>query len=350
VIRVSNLSKDLGEFVLQDVTLKIEKGEYFMVLGPTGSGKTILLETIAGIYQPDRGRIHLNGHDVTGLPPRERGVGMVYQDYMLFPHLTVAENIAFGLRWKKAHQRKAPRTVEELAELLGVRSLLHRYPGTLSGGEQQRVAIARALIVEPDVLLLDEPLSALDAKTKERLRDELLHIHALTKTTVVHVTHGLDEAFLLGHRLAIMNKGQVVQVGEPTEVFCRPNSEFAAEFLGMGNLFKGKAFAENGISRVRVEETDLVSVVHLEGDVHVSVRPEHILLSLAPFTSSARNAFAGPVQRIVDSGPTLQVTMDIGIPLTATVTRRSFEDMELALGKTVHATFKAADVHVFASS
>jgi molybdate transport system ATP-binding protein/molybdate/tungstate transport system ATP-binding protein len=347
MISLSNISKDLGEFVLKDVSLEIERGEYFMILGPTGSGKTILLETIAGVYRPDGGRILLNGVDVTSLPPRERNVGMVYQDYMLFPHLTVEQNIAFGLRWMRPAQTDGNRSVHRLAGLLGVEDLLHRYPGTLSGGEQQRVAIARALIVEPDVLLLDEPLSALDTRTREKLRDELLRLHRLTRTTIVHVTHGFDEAFLLGSRMAVMNRGRVEQVGEPVEVFHHPGSRFAAEFLGIGNLFKGDSLVENGVSRVRIGETELVSTVPLPGRVHAVIRPEHILLSLAPFESSARNTFSGPIRRILDNGTTLQVTVDIGLPLTAALTRRSFEDMALTQGKSVHATFKAADVHLF---
>lgn len=204
-----------------------------MILGPTGSGKTILLETIAGVYRPDSGRVLLNGVDVTSLPPRERNVGMVYQDYMLFPHLTVEQNIAFGLRFMKPAPAGGKRSVRRLAELLGVEALLHRYPGTLSGGEQQRTAIVRALIVEPDVLLLDEPLSALEARTKEKLRDELLRLHRLTHTTIVHVTHGFDEAFLLGNRMAIMNQGRVEQVGEPT---VPPGEECSCTFCELFGL------------------------------------------------------------------------------------------------------------------
>ncbi len=158
MIKIENLSKDLGEFFLRDVSLEINDGEYFMVLGPTGVGKTILLETIAGIYRVDSGRIFLDEQDITDIPPRERNIGMVYQDYTLFPFLTVEKNIGFGLKSRRVSKREIKRRVDELANLLGVSHLLHRYPGTLSGGEQQRIAIARALIMEPKVLLLDELL------------------------------------------------------------------------------------------------------------------------------------------------------------------------------------------------
>jgi molybdate transport system ATP-binding protein/molybdate/tungstate transport system ATP-binding protein len=347
LIRIEHISKDLGEFFLEDVSLEIEAGDYFMLLGPTGAGKTILLETIAGIYRPDRGRIFLNGREITGLPPRDRHIGMVYQDYMLFPHLSVEENITFGLRSKRVPKSKAEEKARNLTELLGVSHLRHRYPGTLSGGEQQRIAIARALVVEPDVLLLDEPLSALDSETKGRLREELRKLHALTHVTIIHVTHSFDEAFLLGNQMAIMRKGNIAQVGAPVDVFSKPNSKFVAEFLGIGNLFKGESVIENGLSLITVENTRMVSVVPKKGSIHVSIRPENILVSLKPIASSARNAFTGPIQNILDGGTIIRITVDVGIPVIAAITRRSFEDMKLREGLQVHLTFKAADVHVF---
>ena len=349
MIRIENLSKDLGEFFLRDVSLEINDGEYFMVLGPTGAGKTILLETIAGIYRADSGRIFLDEQDITDIPPRERNIGMVYQDYTLFPFLTVEENIGFGLKSRKVSKREIKRRVDELANLMGVSHLLHRYPGTLSGGEQQRIAIARALIMEPKVLLLDEPLSALDTQTAERLRQELKNVHSITNTTIIHVTHSFEEAFLLGSQMAVMDKGEIVQVGTPNEVFRKPESEFAAEFLGVGNLFQGESRIDNDIARIDVDGINIVSATLKPGSVHVSIRPEDILVSTKQIVSSARNSFKGKIASIVDAGSILRIAVDVGIdiPFIVAITKQSFDEMNLKTGGEVYITFKASAVHVF---
>jgi molybdopterin-binding protein len=347
MVRVENVSKNLGEFCLKDVSLEVAEGEYLMILGPTGAGKTILLETIAGIYPPDMGRVYLGDRDITRLPPRKRNIGMVYQDYMLFPHLTVDKNIRFGLRSRQVTKTDAARKVAELADLLGVAHLLHRYPGTLSGGEQQRAAIARALVMEPDVLLLDEPLSALDSETRNKLQEELRRIHSLTRTTMIHVTHSFDEAFLLGSQMAIMNKGEIVQVGEPSEVFRKPNCRFVAEFLGVTNVFQGESIVDNGIAYIDVDGHKVASAATRCGLVYASIRPEDILVSLQPIESSARNSFQGQIQDISDMGTIVRITVDAGIPFVVAITRRSFLDMGLAKGASVFVTFKAVDVHVF---
>ncbi|MGB7532421.1 MAG: tungstate ABC transporter ATP-binding protein WtpC [Halobacteriota archaeon] len=349
MIRIENLSKDLGEFFLRDVSLEINDGEYFMVLGPTGAGKTILLETIAGIYRADSGRIFLDEQDITDIPPRERNIGMVYQDYTLFPFLTVEDNIGFGLKSRKVSKREIKRRVDELANLMAVFHLLHRYPGTLSGGEQQRIAIARALIMEPKVLLLDEPLSALDTQTAERLRQELKNVHSIMNTAIIHVTHSFEEAFLLGSRMAVMDKGEIVQVGTPNEVFRKPESEFAAEFLGVGNLFQGESRVDNDIASIDVDGINIVSATLKPGTVHVSIRPEDILVSTKQIVSSARNSFKGKIATIVDAGTIFRIAVDVGIdnPFIVAITKQSFDEMNLKTGGEVYITFKASAVHVF---
>jgi molybdate transport system ATP-binding protein/molybdate/tungstate transport system ATP-binding protein len=347
MISIKNVSKKLGDFCLDDVTLDINDGEYMIILGPTGAGKTILLETIAGIYPPDRGEIYLDDRNITRLPPRERNIGMVYQDYMLFPHMTVEKNIKFGISSRNIDREKAAKKVKELAELLGISHLMNRYPGTLSGGEQQRVAIARALIIKPKVLLLDEPLSALDAETRSRLREELQRIHSLTNTTMVHVTHSFDEAFLLGNQMAIMNNGNIVQSGEPGDVFRKPNCKFAADFLGASNVFRGVSVTQNGISYINIHGIRIASATKRIGDVYLSVRPEDILISLKPLESSARNSFTGKIEDISNTGIVVRVKVDIGIPFVSAITRRSCVDMALRKDMKVYLTFKAVDVHIF---
>lgn len=345
MIKIDNISRDLGEFCLKDVTLDIENGSYFMILGPTGAGKTILLESIAGIFYPDKGRIWMDGMDITNTPPRSRNISMVYQDYMLFPHLTVRDNIAFGLKLKKVPKEKIKEKIEEMSRVLNIHHLLHRFPGTLSGGEKQRVAIARAMVTEPKALLLDEPLSALDTQTRDNLRRELKKIHSIAKITIVHVTHNFEEVFSLGDSIAVMNEGKIIQIGKPDEVFRKPKSEFVANFVGVENLFKGKSTIANGISDININGIDLVSTICKSGDWIVSVRPEDILVSKKSIESSARNSFNGKITDIVDKGAIIKIVVDCGIPFSAIITRRSFDDMELKKAMSVYLTFKASDVH-----
>ena len=237
MIRLENLQVRAGEFSLALDELRVAPGEYLMVLGPTASGKTVLLETLAGLRRPRAGRVHLNGRDVTGEPPERRRVGLVYQDYALFPHLTVGENIGFGIARSSRGATARART-RELAALLGIEQLLERHPEGLSGGEQQRVALARALATQPDVLLLDEPLSALDGPTRLELRRELARLHRELRTTVVHVTHDLDEAMALGDTVAVLMAGRLRQIGAPAEVTRHPADVGVAALVGISNVFR----------------------------------------------------------------------------------------------------------------
>ncbi len=347
MIRIENVSKNLGEFKLDDATLQIDEGEYFIILGPTGAGKTILIETIAGIYRPDSGRVFLNGADVTNILPKDRHISMVYQDYMLFPHLNVAGNIGFGLRQKKIAKSEIIMKTDEIAELLGISHLLSRYPGTLSGGEKQRIAIARAVVTEPKVLLLDEPLSALDSRTTERLQAELARIHEITGTTTIHVTHSFGEAFALGDRIAVMCGGRIIQVGAPDEVFRRPNSEFIADFVGVENLFRGKSVVHDDIALVHADGMSMVSSSLKSGDVSISIRPEDILISKKEIETSARNSFYGEITEVKNMGTIMRVVVDVGVPVVVALTKQSYEDMGLLCGVRIWIVFKASAVHLF---
>ena len=343
---IDSVSKSLGEFSLSNVSLSVEDGEYFIVLGPTGAGKTILLETIAGVYSPDAGRILLNGRDITEVPARERNIGMVYQDYMLFPHLNVEANIGFGLKSRRADPAFIRGKVEESADLLNISHLLHRYPGTLSGGEQQRSAIARALVMEPDALLLDEPLSALDVKTRESLRAELARIHEATGTTIVHITHNFEEVFDLADRVAIMRGGDVIQVGTPEEIFRRPNSDFVAGFVGVENLLRGTGSANGTVAvgdlRIRAENA-------IPGPVSVAIRPEEIQISKVPLPENGRNVVFGRVDSVRPNGGLVRVSVEAGVPFRVTLTRQGFEETGVAPGDAVYLAFRPSAAHVYSS-
>ncbi len=236
MLRLEKVCLNLGAFKLQNISLHVRHGEYMVLLGPTGTGKTVLLEVIAGLRISDAGRIFLNGQDASYLSPEARNLGVVYQDYALFPHLTVYDNIAFGLRLKNESKENIHNAVDEMARFLEIDDLLNRRPRHLSGGERQRVALARALVLKPHMLLLDEPLSALDRLTRDRLRRELKRIHSEIGVTILHITHDLSEAFYLADRLVVMEEGAVVQEGSPQEILKHPANLFVAELLGIENF------------------------------------------------------------------------------------------------------------------
>jgi molybdate transport system ATP-binding protein len=347
LIRLESLSIRLGVFSLRNISLEIQPGEYFIILGPSGAGKTILLETLAGIHAPDSGKILMHGRDITATEPRKRHIGMVYQDYMLFPHLTVAENIGFGLRQQRQSAQEQQAKVQETSALLEIDHLLRRYPGTLSGGEQQRVALARALVLDPDVLLLDEPMNALDNRARELTRVELSRIHRLTGTTILQITHHFEDVYALADRIAVMREGSIVQIGEPAEVFQHPGNTFVAEFLGIGNIIRGISSIDGNLSRITTDTGAVFFAASpVSGTVVTTLHPEDIILSREPFASSARNCLSGTVSEIRQDGSTVRVILDVGFPLTALLTRQSCLDLNLKPGSRVFATFKASAVHV----
>ncbi|MCZ3365350.1 MULTISPECIES: tungstate ABC transporter ATP-binding protein WtpC [Methanobacterium] len=348
MIRIENLSNDWKEFKINNINLQVEDSEYFIILGPSGSGKTMLLELIAGMWPLDSGKIYMDNKDITTLPPEKRGIGFVYQNYMLFPHKTVFENIAFGLKVRKVRDEEIKTRVKEMMDLLKISHLADRLPRTLSGGEQQRTALARALIIYPKILLMDEPLSALDRKTRDELMQELKEIHRKFDVTLVHVTHNFDEALMLADRIAIMRNGEISQVGTSTEIFRHPADKFVADFVGAENIIEGTAKKDG--ERLTIIDTGNISIYSTEqkqGHVHITVRPEDIILSTQKVETSARNVFKGSIRGIVDTGALIKLTIDVGEPLVVFLTRQSFLDMELNIGKSVWTYFKATAVHVF---
>lgn len=347
MIKLENVSISLGDFHLKNISLEINSGEYFVILGPSGAGKTILLEAIAGIHNLDEGKIYFDDIDVSNILVENRGVGFVYQDYMLFPHKTVFQNISFGLEMAHKPKDEIESSVDEMAELLSIGHLLERYPKTLSGGEKQRVALARALIIYPKVLILDEPLSALDKKTREDLMIELKKIHNEFDITILHVTHNFDEALTLAERVTIMSKGEISQVGTSSEVFRKPRDKFVADFVGVENIIPGSSRLNEDVAIVDTGNIEVVSSENKEGDVHFTVRPEDIIIANEEISSSARNKFEGKIVEIIEQGALIKLNVDIGEIIAVYVTRQSFFDLELNIGSNIWVFFKASAVHLF---
>ncbi len=344
-LELKSVRKRLGSFVLQEMDLTVKEGEYFVLLGPSGVGKTVLLEMIAGLLHPDAGKIRWRNRVITNRPPEQRGFAIMYQDYALFPHMTVFQNIVYGLRSRGAPKDELRTRVNAMADQLNILPLLDRMPETLSGGEQQRVALARALVIAPELLLLDEPLSAVDLRLRRHLRSELKRIQQDSGTTFVHVTHDVHEAIMLGHRIGAMLDGRLRQIGTPAEIFRKPTDREVAAFLGMRNIFAattlGEGLCDTEGVRIHVGERP-------EPYRHIWIRPEEILLSRKAFESSARNQFKCIVRgwELQDILVSVQLAID-NLYLDALITYASFEELAIKRGAELHATFKSSAVHCF---
>ncbi|WP_017316318.1 sulfate/molybdate ABC transporter ATP-binding protein [Mastigocladopsis repens] len=314
-IVVENVSKQFGSFkAVDEVSLEVESGSLVALLGPSGSGKSTLLRLIAGLEVPDTGRILLTGKDATYQSVQERNIGFVFQHYALFKHLSVRQNIAFGLEIRKTPKTKIKQRVEELLDLVQLRGLGNRYPSQLSGGQRQRVALARSLAVEPEVLLLDEPFGALDAKVRKDLRAWLRRLHDEVHVTTVFVTHDQEEAMEVSDQVVVMNKGRVEQIGTPAEIYDHPATAFVMSFIGPVNVLPSTAqiFQSNGFDSAHPE---------------IFLRPQDVIVE----TTANGTTVPARVSRLIHLGWEVQaeLTLDDGQVVTAHLTRERFDELKL---------------------
>jgi putative spermidine/putrescine transport system ATP-binding protein len=308
-VRMEGLRRHYGPVVALDgLDLTMAPGELVALLGPSGCGKTTTLRLVAGLEDADAGRITVGGKDVIHLPASKRDMGMVFQAYSLFPHMTVRQNVAFGLRLRRVSPAERDRRALEMLELVGLSTQADRYPHQISGGQQQRVALARALAIEPQVLLLDEPLSALDAKVRAQLRDQIRRIQLEVGITTLFVTHDQEEALAIADRVGVMRDGKLEQLAAPTEVYSRPATPFVAEFVGLTNRLAGTV--SGGTVTVRGRDLPLVDTSTPAGQVIALVRPEAV--TLASDSSGESGPLTGTVIASTFLGATSRVTVDLG--------------------------------------
>ncbi|QHA93070.1 ABC transporter ATP-binding protein [Bacillus sp. N1-1] len=283
-VTLSNITKQFGDVTaVKELDITIKEGEFFTFLGPSGCGKTTTLRMIAGFYYPSAGKVKFDDRDMTTVSPEKRNTGMVFQNYALFPHMTVFENVAFGLKVRKVNKAEVKRRVEDVLEKVRLKAFIERQVSQLSGGQQQRVALARALVIEPDILLLDEPLSNLDARLRDEMRNEILRLQREYGITTIYVTHDQVEALTMSDRIAVFNVGNCQQIGTPTEIYNQPVNDFVAEFIGETNLFEVKQRDEGlfckDLNLLVHADTSGEEVFSKNENFKMSVRPEAIILS-----------------------------------------------------------------------
>ena len=318
VIQIKALSIDLGEFSLRDIDLSLKQGEYVVLLGPTGAGKTVLVECLAGIHRLRQGRILIDNKDVTDLYPEERNVGYVPQDYALFPNMTVRKNLAYGLEARRYPAVETEKKISAMMERLGLVELQHRLPLNLSGGEKQRVALGRALVTEPQILLLDEPLSALDENLRSELARQLRQIQKDLGGTFLHVCHSFEEASEVADRVAIMHRGTVEQIGTIEQILRHPTSLFVAEFTRTRNFFKGSAEKTSFGCQVSLTRGPLLvsSEKRYEGLITTAIRPEEVML-LHGESKARKGCFEATVTAVRLRPAYVEVELDADVPLLA---------------------------------
>lgn len=347
MLKLVNISKKNPAFSLSHISFDVPKGSYFVLLGKSGVGKSMLLEIIAGITSHDTGQLLFNNKDYSKKTTRERNFVLVYQSLALFPHFTVYQNIRFGMKPHKIPRQTHKKTIEDIANFLGITHLLTRYPKRLSGGEAQRVALARALAIKPDILLLDEPLASLDIEMKMSLQKLLKAINN-NGQTIIHVTHDFEEAIALSDRVAVIENGRIVQSGETDEVFKNPRSQFTAKLSGVKNFFKAalkSCHEDKALKTATPEDTEidikiLTDISAQEG--FIAFQAKDVLLSPNKIETTAINNFEGIVTDIRKTHLGVDVTVDIGIPVIAAISRYSFNELQIKKNKNMWVSFKAS--------
>jgi len=342
ILRLHGINKRFGPTVAaDDLELEVKRGEFYTFLGPSGSGKSTILRMIAGLERPDSGQIEIDGRDVAEIPPWERNLGMMFQNYAIFPHMTVADNIGYGLRVRKFDEAGCRKRVGEMLELVGLANMGSKNATLLSGGEQQRVALARALAPRPKMLLLDEPLSALDERIRRAMQSELRHVHAETGTTFLYVTHDQEEGLTMSDRIAVFKDGRCVQCDEPERLYRTPHSRFVANFFhGCNVLVAEIAARSSGQAELRISGTPMGNVTLADGQPwggHVAIRAEDVLANGAA-TNSGRLACI--LRDVTYRGTVLDYLLELpdGQRLTATMTRRLEVQPGTSLSVFVHPT------------
>jgi iron(III) transport system ATP-binding protein len=317
--------KFTGMAAVDDLCLEIKDGEFVSLLGPSGCGKTTTLRLVAGFLQPDAGEIRVNDKIISSastlIPPERRNMSMIFQSYAIWPHMTVFQNVAYGLKFKKLAGREIDEKTERLLRVVHLEALKARYPAELSGGQQQRVALARALVVEPQILLLDEPLSNLDANLREEMRFEIRRLHEEFGITTIYVTHDQAEAMVTSDRIVVLNKGKMIQVGTPSEIFDQPRTRFVAEFIGKTNILAGRLEGANAVSlgpdfRIAVANGSFAAST---GEVSVCIRPHNIALTAdeseaRAMASGGFNLFSGVLERRIYFGDAVDYTVALALP------------------------------------
>ena len=340
-VELRNVSKEFEAHpAVRNVSLQIKRGEFFSLLGPSGCGKTTTLRMIAGFEHPSAGEIFINGYLANGSPPYARDVNLVFQNYALFPHMTVFQNVAFGLEMKKLSRPQIQSSVEEVLSLVRLTGLEARYPKQLSGGQQQRVALARALVTHPAVLLLDEPLGALDLKLRKEMQLELKKLQRKLSLAFVYVTHDQEEALTMSDRIAIMHQGRIIQIGRPEEIYEQPATRFVADFIGETNFFEGKILAcEPPLVTVDVQgiKMTVLGIAPFENgrEVVIAIRPEKISLSKESKASIA-NHFTGLIEEVVYFGTDTRYLVRLGDDLVLTVRQQNLDHSAFRRGDRVY--------------